>query len=670
MGKSRRNRANAGQRKDPIVKPVKPPSDPELAALREAKILPIVKQLQSADPKARSAAASAISNIIQDTKCRKLLLREQVVHTVLTQTLTDTALESRAAGWGILQVLAQEEDADFCIHLYRLDVITAIEHAAKIISDNLTVKDKAFSTLPKPEQALVSSIAASVVSLVTALAEAQDDILLSISSKPTIINLLFVLISSKQDVAGELAALRTDALACLMILCEDNTKLAEDAMVSQAEGLETLMTLKDDVGSDGVLACAILHNMFTSLAGTKRSKDAIPDDSVVIPTLSKTIATINLAETSVNGGGWSSPIEYQQLALETLASIGTTLNLALGGDQPAPEKKEKGESKDDENMDDADDAASDAEEPTDAPDAEDDGDDDEEEDDEMDEDEMEADMDMVTGVDNDDADDMDDVPVLKSLLNLALPELIRIAASQPSSEDAIRLQGHALSALNNLTWSVSLVDFSEDHNEGIKRAWLPLGRAVWENVVSAILASDTADIGLATQVTGLAWAVARSLRGSTPLKPGEHRKFITLYQATKGSDAAVHGGDDDPFQRLGVKCVGVLGQLAQDPAPVDVNREIGTFLVTLVAGLPDTPAADAVEALNQIFDMYGDEEYAYDKEVFWKDGFLKHLDDAMPKARAMLKSIDKKSQGELRSRADEAILNLSRFLAYKRKHKP
>jgi hypothetical protein len=134
MGKSRRNRANAGQRKDPIVKPVKPPSDPELAALREAKILPVIKDLKSADPKARSAAASAISNIIQDTKCRKLLLREQVVHTVLTQTLTDSAIESRAAGWGILQVLAQEEDADFCIHLYRLDVLTAIEHAAKAVS--------------------------------------------------------------------------------------------------------------------------------------------------------------------------------------------------------------------------------------------------------------------------------------------------------------------------------------------------------------------------------------------------------------------------------------------------------------------------------------------------------------------------------------------------------
>ena len=107
MGKSRRNRAKAsGHRKDPLGKPVKPPSDPELAALRETKILPVLQDLHSAEPKSRSAAATAISSIIHDSRCRKLLLREQIVHIVLTQTLTDTALESRAAGWTILRVLA------------------------------------------------------------------------------------------------------------------------------------------------------------------------------------------------------------------------------------------------------------------------------------------------------------------------------------------------------------------------------------------------------------------------------------------------------------------------------------------------------------------------------------------------------------------------------------
>ena len=130
MAKSRRNRGRGIPRADPIAKPVKPPSDPVLAALRDTTVLPVLKDLQSTSPKKRTKAAGAISNIIEDEKCRKLLLREQIVHVVLTETITDSSLESRAAGWQILRVLVLEEERDFCVHLYRCDVLTAIEHAA------------------------------------------------------------------------------------------------------------------------------------------------------------------------------------------------------------------------------------------------------------------------------------------------------------------------------------------------------------------------------------------------------------------------------------------------------------------------------------------------------------------------------------------------------------
>lgn len=116
------------------VKAVKPPTDPELAALREKRILPVIKDLRSSDPKARSAASSAVANIVQDEKCRKLLLREQIVQILLTETLTDASLDSRAAGWEILRVIASEEESDFCVHLFRLDTLTAMQYAAKNVS--------------------------------------------------------------------------------------------------------------------------------------------------------------------------------------------------------------------------------------------------------------------------------------------------------------------------------------------------------------------------------------------------------------------------------------------------------------------------------------------------------------------------------------------------------
>lgn len=135
MGKSRQKKANANNRADPI-KTVKPPTDPELIALREKHILPVIKDLRSSDPKARGAAASAVASIVEQEKCRKLLLREQIVPIVMTETLTDASLDSRAAGWEILRVIASEEDKDFCVQLYRLEILTAVEHAVKNVTSH------------------------------------------------------------------------------------------------------------------------------------------------------------------------------------------------------------------------------------------------------------------------------------------------------------------------------------------------------------------------------------------------------------------------------------------------------------------------------------------------------------------------------------------------------
>lgn len=322
------------------------------------------------------------------------------------------------------------------------------------------------------------------------------------------------------------------------------------------------------------------------------------DDSDLIPTLTKAVLAIAPAQTAANGGGWSSPVEQQQLALETLASIGSSLGSAV--DAAGPQKHESSGAKDDEAMGDADEPGSDGGEEGGQG----------EHDDVMDQDEMEADMDMVTGSgDGGDSESIDDLPVLKALIHTALPEIIRVSCLQPGDEEGITLRNHALSAFNNIAWSVAMVDFSDGQNAGVQKAWAPAGQSIREQVISPTLSADTADVDLATNITSIAWAVSRSLGAKTPLKPREHRKFISFYQATKGLESKAPG---DPLQSLGVRCVGVLGQLTRHPAPVELNREIGNF-VSLVASLPEAPAADAVEALGHFFDVYGDEAFPCDR---------------------------------------------------------
>ncbi|EFQ30577.1 hypothetical protein CGRA01v4_12575 [Colletotrichum graminicola] len=667
MGKSRRNRGGQSHRKDPIAKTVKPPSDPELAALREKSILPIIKDLQSSDPKSRTAAAEAVSNIVSNEKCRKLLLREQIVHIILNETLTDASLDSRAAGWDILRVLAEEEESDFCIHLYRQDVLSAMGFASQAILQNVA----SAATLSKADLKATWAIAEPVIALLSALAEAQDEILEAIVTIEAVKNLLFAIIAYADSPPN----ICLDALSALLTLSEDNTRLARDVVADDSpKPLTALIKLQGVSGAKGVLACGVLHNILTALQwfdGTPDQKSL--SDASLIPTLSSALRDPKQDSDLPPKCQWSNPTEVLQLALEILADIGTTLQQSMRGSGSKDGEEWNG-------IGDGDDTAMDEDDKDmehasgDEDNAGEDGNDDDD-DDSMDEDALQADMDLVTGVDDDDDEaGMDDLPTLRELVQQAVPQLVALATASSQSEDAAQLQAHALSALSNIAWSVSVFDFSQDHNAAILKAWTPSGKAIWSNVIVPILAANTADVELATKVTSLAWAVSRSLPGRVPLGGDEHNKFMALYQATKGLHQPNANGDkskdeepEDPFQGLGVKCIGVLGQLARDPAPIALNREIGVFLTTVVNALPETPAADAVEALNQLFDIYGDEDLACDKEVFWKDNFLPHLEAAQPKVKALVKTIDKRTQPELRTRADEVALNLGRFIQYKKK---
>lgn len=655
MGKSRRNRAKGGQRADPIAKPIKSPSDPELVALREKSILPVLKDLQSSEPKSHTAAAGAIANIIHDARCRKLLLREKVVHVVLTETLTDASLESRAAGWEILKLLTQNEEADFCVHLYRVDVLTAIEHAAKKATEVLTDSNGAqFSKTSKAERKFTWAIVESITYIISALVETQDEILERIASNEQIVQFLFALISSSlANVEGQ-----NCALSCMMTLSEDNRQFVERILAGEnTHCFKHLMAFKLGGGLRSVLACGVLHNIFMVMGwdDSNPGRDEA-SDAVLIPVLSSALEAFPSSGNLTNGHKTPSPVEILQLALEILASIGTALKdmLEKGGD----EKEWTGfDDKIEETMD-ADDAESASDNEI------------ENEDHEMDDvipEDMEADMEMVTAADDypDEASGLDNLPTLKLLIQKAIPEATRISKSKSDDEAVSLIRGYALTTLNNIAWTVSCVDFSEAQNAGLLEAWKPAALAIWQDAVAPVVASDTSDVSLAALVTSLAWAIARTLRDQTPLSGDEHKKFMSLYHASKG----IPPENEDPFQSLGVKCIGVLGQLAIDPAPIQLNREIGVFLVTIVASLPETPAADAIEALNQLFDIYGDENHACDKEVFWKDGLLKHFEEMTPKVKAMRKKVDKRTSTELRTRADEVVTNLARFVQYKHKHK-
>lgn len=298
--------------------------------------------------------------------------------------------------------------------------------------------------------------------------------------------------------------------------------------------------------------------------------------------------------------------------------------------------------------------------------------------------EIESDMEMVKGAD-DHTSVLDELPTIKELVQSAIPKIIGFADLNLEEEEPnyhlqkngptldgrgikTRLQHQALETLNNIAWSISCIDFSAKQNSSILDAWTPVGTAVWEEVVLKLIVKDTTDMSMAARLVGLAWGVARSLRGRVPLNEGEHKRFLALYEATRGMGISGLGPevDADPFQRIGVKCIGVLGQLAMHPAPVPLTRDISRFFLELMKNVPATSPADAVEALNQLIDIYEDDDVPLDQEVFQADDYLGQLEGILPRMKAMAKMIDKRVEGELRSRTDEAVWNLRRFIQYKK----
>lgn len=127
MGKYRKKDRPRG-RADPISGRPAKVLDAATAALRDQKVLPAVAALR-ADTKSKTVAATTIANLIEDERCRKLLLREGLVRLLMEDTINDSDLEVACKGWGILRNLALAEQPDFCLHLYRQDILTPLEAA-------------------------------------------------------------------------------------------------------------------------------------------------------------------------------------------------------------------------------------------------------------------------------------------------------------------------------------------------------------------------------------------------------------------------------------------------------------------------------------------------------------------------------------------------------------
>ncbi|KAG4088797.1 hypothetical protein H8356DRAFT_957884 [Neocallimastix lanati (nom. inval.)] len=114
---------------------------------------------------------------------------------------------------------------------------------------------------------------------------------------------------------------------------------------------------------------------------------------------------------------------------------------------------------------------------------------------------------------------------------------------------------------------------------------------------------------------------------------------------------------------LRVRCVGVLGLFCKLQGNISLNKIIGDFLIEIPSTCKNMEIV--CEALNAIYDAYGDKSYDYDTPVFINGGYLAKLKQSYPVVHRKTKSIDRRRKRDLRDRADEALYNLRAFIDYK-----
>ncbi|KAK6526769.1 hypothetical protein TWF281_009972 [Arthrobotrys megalospora] len=650
----------------------------EAEILRDQKVLPIIAGIQANSPAERTQHLVAAYSIVEDTICRKLLLKQGINGIILEKVLADSSQDVVTAGWGLLNKIVLYEGYDIALYLYRKGIFERISEAITTIKSGLTTLVTEPKALSPAAQNLLWDYTCSVLSLLTKLSETTKEILDKISNEDILVlasNLLGPKLMGKKVSIPE--NVQTAAIILLDRVTDQNViayvLLAKDP--GFVDNLLRLYTAKVDGAPLKIAAtCSTLHNVISqSLA----SNDSFAEDKNVAD--ARLIAPLTAIIKVVLSKSSPSQDEQQALflSLETLADVADRTVETFGHNAPGNVNGITSNNNDDE--DENSDRGSDFEmeefpdEPE-GPEEEDSGDDDEDDEEASDDelpDELGEDMARVTGEEGTTARASKkkpfNSPELEFLLIATIPAVLPITTSTPSSEPERNIKFTAISLLSSIARAFALLS-SKTHKckltlpQTLLESYLPATHEIWNILITPILRSNSADIKLAEKITDLAVHIT-SFTPVVSVSNNQHKSFLALYNATTSIP-------------LKVLCIKVLSNLAgcQGTDRIEVNKELGTFFMSTVNKLPfygdaepvDLPAPEVIiECLNAVYDVYADMDHDYDEEVFVKLGFLKYLKSFVGRFRAMAKKIDRRKRFELRESADEALLNLNEFIRYK-----
>ncbi|QRV94785.1 ARM repeat-containing protein [Ceratobasidium sp. AG-Ba] len=651
-------------------------------------VLPIMQKLGSTEVAERTWACAAVSNLIQnDPGTRRLLQGKNVVGALILR-LADESEEVVAEAAGALRNLCIDGGFDICAEMFNKGVMNPLKEFIPKISGRLqTVLDDPKSA-PEKVQSLVYEFAENVITILWCLSETSNKALNAINSISLIPFLMAFLINRVKLPTSVVHA----AAQCLYVLSEDNPP-AIQSIRSESEYIACLVAISTaqqtpndnerDMGIR-VLACGTLRNI-SPLPATMNASSIDIDRSIALPLITPLLSySLQDAVAEVQSTLTEPPVPLPnpslkhaklpksddkspaEMILERIERRLRVLQLALEiltgicAQMPDPEPIEE-EMVDEEDME-----------------------------------EMENDDEIIENGDDDamDADeaaapngapeaDSSSISLLRTLipLLLALSTPTPMSFSSPTDTTTTRISNSsstseapqhppttsalvsvhisALECLSNL-----LLSFPTSDSGPVNPAVLDVAVAAWPQAWSAlrtILVSTPSDLDRRNEVSvaalGALWGLARLARGVV-VPAQEHVETLVQIADSPGVD-----------EKVQVKCVGILGSLAQNVNEIEINRVIAQYLLSYIHPTPRA-TEPTLHALSLLIDIYADEASAYDVNFRNAHG-TDILAGSVPTLRKLVRGIDKRKEGgmELRRWADEVEGNVRGFVTYRRKLK-
>ncbi|KAF8713751.1 ARM repeat-containing protein, partial [Rhizoctonia solani] len=652
-------------------------------------VLPIIQKVRpggmnSEDVAERTWACAAVSNLIQnDPATRRLLQGKNVVGTLITR-LSDPSEEVAAEATGALRNLCIDGGFDICAEMFNKGIMGPLTEFIPKLSTTLQNVLSNPKSAPEKVQELVYEFAENIITILWCLSETSNKALNAINSISLIPFLMSFLINRAKLPRQVVHA----SVQCLYVLSEDNPP-AIQTIRSESEYVACLVAIStapqgpnDDEWDIGirVLACGSLRNVSPLPAALNASSIDI-DRSIALPFITPLLSySLDGAVEEVKNTLANPPapapqnnslkfaklpksddkspaeillerIERRLRVLQLSLEILTGVCAQLPDPEPVPEELE-----------------------------------DEDED---------ADMDREEGLEDEiiqsDADDapMDEEPpsflaspeadqnsikllttLIPLLLSLSTPTSMSFPPSSatatittepthlPTTSALTSVHISALECLSNLLLSFPTSDTGPVNPATAEVAVAAWPRA-WTTLTASINAPSTTDrrMELSVAALGVLWGLARLARGVLAPQKEQVELLIQVADSTQADE------------QVQVKCVGILGSLAQNTREIEMNKAIAQYLLSYIHPTPRS-AEPTLHALSLLIDIYADEANTYDVNFRSLKG-TEVLASSITPLRKLVRSIDRRKEGgtELRRWAEEVEGNVRGFVTYRRKLK-